>query len=126
MKGNNREITYCGTLCSSFCLLSNSLKKLIIPSKTVFLLPYKGGHYIKALQGLQYPRELHSTPTPITNVMVFFISLHKSLRCGRAPVWFISRWSDAGLVYMFPLTALIEELEEAEAPIYSFLKVIIN
>lgn len=52
----------------------------MIPSKTVFLLPCKVEHYIKQLHGLQDPREVHSVPTPITNVLVFFITLHKLLR----------------------------------------------
>lgn len=104
----------------------------MIPSKTVFLLPCKVGHYIKPLQSLQYPREQYSIPTPITNLRVSFISLHKLLRQGRAPLWLISRFP----VCIFLLTAfisfdcIIEELEETQALRCSdcifFLEVVIN
>lgn len=99
----DRARTYSGTPCSSFCLLSSWLKKLMIPSKTVFLLPCKAGHYIKPLQGLQYPREQYSIPTSITNLRVSFISLHKLLRQVSTPLWLISKFP----VFIFLLTALI-------------------
>lgn len=43
------------------------------------------------LHGLQDPGELPSIPTAITNVTVSFMSLHKLLRCWKAPALLASR-----------------------------------
>lgn len=95
----------------------------MIPSKTVFLLPCKAGRHIKPLWGLRHPRELHSVPTPVTNVTVSFISLRKSLRWGRL----ISRLSNSGFICAFLLTALTEELEKLKlSHVLVFLEVIIK